>query len=105
VLSSPRYLLDDLSPPDELRYDYDHFAESIGHGDSTSHHTCASLKHIRRISASTGVDGGSRSSSHICGLKFDCYNHPTPEVGGQWVEELDDGFELASDKDVRLLTI
>ncbi|KAL3441468.1 hypothetical protein BJX65DRAFT_313821 [Aspergillus insuetus] len=92
-------------PPNELRYDHDHFADLIGHGDSTSHHTYASLKHIRRISASTGVDGGSRSSRHICGLKFDYYNHSTPEVVGQWMEEPDDGFELASDEDVRLLTI
>ncbi|KAL3496308.1 hypothetical protein BJX62DRAFT_251134 [Aspergillus germanicus] len=71
-------------PPHELRYDHDHFAELIGHGDSTSHHTYASLKHVRKINY---------------------YNHSTPEVVGQWMEELDDGFELASDENVRLLTI
>jgi hypothetical protein len=92
-------------PPDKLRYDNDHFAELIGRGETTNHHTYASLKHVQKISASTDFEGGSRSSRHRCGLKFDYYNHPTPEVVGQWMRELEDGFEIGSDEDMRLLTI
>jgi hypothetical protein len=92
-------------PNDELEYDRHHFSHYIGSAHPSNYQTYASLKNVRKIRASMGIVGRSRSSSRLTGLKFDYYNHPSPGVVGQWMEELDNAFKLASDEEVRLLTV
>ncbi|KAJ0418622.1 hypothetical protein BJY00DRAFT_324786 [Aspergillus carlsbadensis] len=92
-------------PHDELHYDRHHFSHFIESSNPTNYQTYASLENVRKIRASTGLVGRSRSPSRITGLKFDYYNYPTPGVVGQWMDELDNGFELAAEEEVRLLTI
>ncbi|KGO74307.1 hypothetical protein PITC_019770 [Penicillium italicum] len=91
-------------PDDQLRYDkrFSHFIYSKGSGD---YQTYASLKNVRRIQASTGIPGQSRSPSRISGLKLEYHNHPSPGIVGQWMHHLDDGFEISQDEDVQSLTI
>ncbi|KAG2416352.1 hypothetical protein HFD88_007567 [Aspergillus terreus] len=92
-------------PDDQIRYD-EKFSHFIGSSNPGNHQTYASLKNVRRIQASTGMRGRSRSSNRICGLKFQYYNHPSPGIVGQWMNELDeDGFGLSPDEEVRSLTI
>ncbi|OQE10215.1 hypothetical protein PENVUL_c004G08176 [Penicillium vulpinum] len=91
-------------PDDELRYD-EKFSRFINSTNPGNYHTYASLKNIRRIQASTGIYGRSRSSNCISGLKFEYYNHPSPGIVGQWMHELNDGFELSEDEDIQSLTI
>lgn len=92
------------TPDDQLQYDekFSHFINSINPGN---YQTYASLKNVRKIQACTGIQGRSRSRSRISGLKLEYYNHPSPGVVGQWMHQLDDGFELSQGEDVQSLTI
>ena len=91
-------------PDDQLRYDekFTHFIDSSKPGN---YQTYASLKNVRKIQASMGIRGRSRSSNRISGLKLEYYDHPSPSIVGQWMNELDDGFELSPDEKVQSLTI
>ncbi|KAJ5412979.1 hypothetical protein N7465_005284 [Penicillium sp. CMV-2018d] len=91
-------------PDDQLRYDkkFSHFIYSK---KSDDYQTYASLKNVRKIQASTGIQGQSRSQNRISGLKLEYHNHPSPGIVGQWMHQLDDGFELSQDEDVQSLTI
>lgn len=91
-------------PSDQLRYDglFSHFINSSHPGN---YQTFASLNNVRKIQASTGMRGRSRSPNGISGLKIEYYNHPTPNIVGQWMDELDDDFELSPDEEVQLVTI
>mgnify|MGYP001104598098 CR=1 FL=1 len=90
-------------PDDQLRYDmkFSHFIDSH---NTSNYQTYASLKNVRKIQASTGIRGRQRPPDHISGLKLEYYNHPSPSVVGQWMNEFD-AFELSPDEEVRLLTI
>lgn len=71
-----------------------------------NYQTYASLKNIRKIQASTGIRGRTRSSNRISGLKLEYHNHPSPNAVGQWMNELNDNrFELSPDEKARPLTI
>ncbi|KAJ5619620.1 hypothetical protein N7510_003604 [Penicillium lagena] len=52
-----------------------------------------------------GIKGRSRTSNRLSGLKFEYYNHPSPSTVGQWMDEIDDGFEFSLDEAVQSLTI
>ncbi|KAJ6139656.1 hypothetical protein N7471_006142 [Penicillium samsonianum] len=71
---------------------------------SDDYQTYASLKNVRKIQASTGIQGQSRSRSCISGLKLEYHTHPSPGIVGQWMHQLDDGFELSQNEDVQSLT-
>ncbi|KAL3456632.1 hypothetical protein BJX64DRAFT_296528 [Aspergillus heterothallicus] len=92
-------------PDEQLRYDRKHFSRWVGSSNPSTYHTFAALKKVRKISASTGIEGQSRCAGRISGLKIDYYDHPSPGVVGQWMRELDDGFELSRDEHLRLLTL
>ncbi|PYH94556.1 hypothetical protein BO71DRAFT_419279 [Aspergillus ellipticus CBS 707.79] len=100
--------ISDLEPhqiPDhEIQYDQK-FAHFIDGARADNYQTYASLNNVRRIQASTGIQGRSRSSDRITGLKIDYYNHPSPNVVGQRMNELDDGFEISPDEEIQSLTI
>ncbi|KAL2378457.1 hypothetical protein RJZ90_006013 [Blastomyces dermatitidis] len=85
---------------DELRYD-DEFSESIG--GPNSYKTYAHLKGLRRIQASTGIEGRSRSPKRLSGLKFDYYGAPSAIVR-QWMDD-DDVFELSADENIQSITV
>lgn len=51
------------------------------------------------------MQGRSRSTNCISGLKLEYYNHPSPGAVGQWMNELDRGFELSPDEEVQSLII
>ncbi|CRG87696.1 hypothetical protein PISL3812_04716 [Talaromyces islandicus] len=51
------------------------------------------------------IQSRSRSPNGVSVLKIEYYNHPTPNIIGQWVDELDAGFELSRNEEVHLLTI
>ncbi|KAJ5799778.1 uncharacterized protein N7518_001846 [Penicillium psychrosexuale] len=91
-------------PDNQLRYD-EKFSHFIYSRDSDDYQTYASLKNVRKIHASTGIQGQSRSRSRISGLKLEYYGHPSPGIVGQWMHQLDDGFELSQDEEVQSLTI
>lgn len=91
-------------PDGQLEYDekFTHFIDSSNPGN---YQTYASLKNVRKIQASMGIQGRSRSPSHISGLRLEYYDHPSPGIVGQWMDELDDGFEISPDEKVKSLTI
>ncbi|KAJ5833106.1 hypothetical protein N7474_001417 [Penicillium riverlandense] len=88
----------------QLRYD-DKFTHFIDSSNPSNYQTYASLKDIRSIQASMGIQGRSRISNRLSGLKFEYYNHPSPSTVGQWMDEIDDGFEFSLDEAVQSLTI
>lgn len=91
-------------PDDQLQYDakFSHFIDSLNPGN---YQTYAALRNIRKVRASIGMQGRSRSASHISGLKLEYYNHPSPNIVGQWINELDDGIELFLNEEIQSLTI
>ncbi|RAK96808.1 uncharacterized protein BO80DRAFT_416097 [Aspergillus ibericus CBS 121593] len=91
-------------PDDQVRYDqkFSHFINSTNPGN---YQTYASLKNVRRIRASMGIHGRSRSPSRISGLKLEYYSHPSPSVVGQWMNELGNGFEISPDEEIQSFTI
>ncbi|KAE8137955.1 hypothetical protein BDV38DRAFT_292569 [Aspergillus pseudotamarii] len=91
-------------PNDQVLYDerFSHFIDGANQGN---YQTYASLKNVRKIQASTGLPARSRCPSRISGLKIEYYSHPTPSVVGQWMNQLDDGFELSPVEEVQSLTI
>ena len=84
---------------DQLRYDYE-FSDSIG--GPGNYQTYAHLKGVRRIQASTGIEGRSRGPKRISGLKFDYYDAPSAIVG-QWMDD-HDVFELSADENIQFIT-
>lgn len=91
-------------PKVELKRDME-TSSLIGISDFACYQTYASLGNIRKIYASTGADGRFRCSDRITGLKFEYYDHPCPSVVGQWMKELDGGFEMSPDEKIQLLNI
>lgn len=91
-------------PEKELNFDL-RAAYIIKSAELESYQTYASLKNIRRIQASIGIEGQSRSPSRISGLRFDYYDHASPGVVGQWMQELDEGFELSPGEQIQSLVI
>ncbi|KAJ5569594.1 uncharacterized protein N7459_009024 [Penicillium hispanicum] len=91
-------------PDHQIRYD-EKFSYFIDSSKRDNYQTYASLKNVRRIQASTGIQGRCRSPTCISGLRIDYYNHPTPNTVGQWMDELDDAFEFSPDEEVRSLTV
>lgn len=91
-------------PDEQLRYD-ERFAHFIDGSQRSNYQTYASLKDVRKIQASTGVQGRSRSSDRISGLKIEYYNHPSPGILGQWMNEQEECFELSPNEEVRALDI
>lgn len=92
-----------LEHQDQLQYDVK-FSQFIISSHAGNCQTYASLKNVRRIQASTGMEDLSRSITRITGLKLEYYGHPSPGVVGQWMNPLDDSFELSPDEDIRSLT-
>lgn len=91
-------------PDYQLRYD-ENFTHLIDSSKPGNYQTYASLKNVRKIQASMGIRGRSRSPNHISGLKLEYYDHPSPSIVGQLMNELDDGFKLSPDEKVQSLTI
>ncbi|SPB52102.1 unnamed protein product [Aspergillus niger] len=91
-------------PDNQIRYDekFSHFINSTNPGN---YQTYASLKGIRRIQASAGISGWSRPPNGICGLKLEYYNHPSPAIVGQWMNELKDGFDISPDEELQSVTV
>lgn len=92
-----------LVPNDQIRYE-ETFSCYIGNGRFKDYQTYATLRNVRKIQASKGIRGRSRSSDCISGLKIEYFDHPSPAVLGQWVEE-SDSFEFSRDEKVQSLTI
>ncbi|KAL3480802.1 hypothetical protein BJX99DRAFT_272534 [Aspergillus californicus] len=94
-------------PADQLQYDLNNFSHFIKYTNPGNYHTYASLRNIRKIQASRGIPGRSRSPDHISGLKIDYYDHPSPGVVGQWMDGHDGGggFELSRGEDIQLLAV
>ncbi|EHA18623.1 hypothetical protein ASPNIDRAFT_129458, partial [Aspergillus niger ATCC 1015] len=80
-----------------------HYAD--GNTNPGNYQTYASLKGIRRIQASAGISGWSRPPNGICGLKLEYYNHPSPAIVGQWMNELKDGFDISPDEELQSVTV
>lgn len=91
-------------PDDQLRYD-EKFSHFINNKSSANYQTYASRKNVRKIQTSTSIQGQPRSRSRISGLKLEYHNHTSPGIVGQWMHQLDDGFELSQDEDIQSLTI
>ena len=91
-------------PDHQLQYD-EKFAYFIDGARPDNYQTYASLINARKIQASTGINGRSRSAACISGLKIDYFDHPTPAVLGQWMEEVDEAFELSPGEKIQALTI
>ncbi|KAI9045251.1 F-box protein [Aspergillus affinis] len=91
-------------PEDQLRYDeiFSHYIDSSNPGN---YQTYASLKNVRKIQASVGIQGRSRSTNRISGLKLEYYDHPSPGIIGQWMDGLSGSFELSQDERVQSLTV
>ncbi|GLA15494.1 hypothetical protein AnigIFM62618_002035 [Aspergillus niger] len=90
-------------PEDQIQYDLMLHHNSSEKNDMKCYQTYASLKGVRTITASTGNTHYSRSRHWITGLKIEYYNHPSPNVVGQWIRplhgevlELDPGEEIKS---------
>ncbi|PKY08597.1 hypothetical protein P168DRAFT_323700 [Aspergillus campestris IBT 28561] len=92
-----------LAREDQLQYDVV-FTFLIRSINPDNFQTYASLKNVRRIQASTGIEGRSRSTTHIAGLKLEYHGHPSPGIVGQWMSLLDDSFELSPGEDIQTLT-
>ncbi|KAL4915861.1 hypothetical protein BDW62DRAFT_203313 [Aspergillus aurantiobrunneus] len=95
---SIKYVMSD----DILPYDLE-FLRYISRPGASDFQTCATLKGVRRIRASTGIDGRCRNSNRISGLKFEYY-HGTPAIVGQWMNE-HDVFELSPNETIDCITI
>ncbi|OJI85315.1 hypothetical protein ASPTUDRAFT_65238 [Aspergillus tubingensis CBS 134.48] len=93
-----------LVPDNEIRYD-EKFSHFINGSNSDSYQSYASLKGIRKIQASAGISGWSRPQSGISGLKLEYYNHPSPAIVGQWMNELEDCFDISPDEDIQSVTV
>ncbi|KAL4895648.1 hypothetical protein BDV59DRAFT_142213 [Aspergillus ambiguus] len=93
------------TPDEQLQYDCNFFSYFINSSNPGNFQTYASLKNVRKLQASTGVMGRCRSAHRISGLKIEYYDHPSPGIVVQWMNELDDGFELPRDEEIELLTI
>ncbi|GLA14303.1 hypothetical protein AnigIFM62618_000679 [Aspergillus niger] len=91
-------------PVDQIRYDekFSHFINSTNPGN---YQTYASLKGIRKIQASASISGWSRPPNGICGLKLEYYSHPSPAIVGQWMNELEDGFDISPDEEIQSVTV
>ncbi|PLN85544.1 hypothetical protein BDW42DRAFT_202402 [Aspergillus taichungensis] len=92
-----------LERQDQLQYDVT-FSDSFVGPHPGNCRTYASLRNVRRIQASKGIEGRSRSITRITGLKLEYYGHPSPGIVGQWMSPLDDSFELFPDEDIQSLT-
>ncbi|KAL4967495.1 F-box protein [Aspergillus stella-maris] len=68
--------------------------------------TYAPLKHVKRISASTGSEERTRTASMISGLKIE-YHHTSPAIIlGQWIAEYEDNsFDLDIDERVQSVKV
>ncbi|KAJ6135525.1 hypothetical protein N7512_000685 [Penicillium capsulatum] len=91
-------------PDDQLRYD-EMFSMFIISSMPGNYQTCASLKNVRRVQASRDIEGRSRSPRHISGLMIEYHDHPTPNVLGQGVDQLDDAFEISLGEEILSLSI
>ncbi|KAL3469477.1 hypothetical protein BJX99DRAFT_265147 [Aspergillus californicus] len=93
-----------LQTPDvEIQFDdrFSHFMETL----MWSYQTYASLDNVWNIQASTGIRGRSRADNCISGLKFEYYDHRNPSTVGQWMNDLDDRFELSPNEEIQSLTV
>lgn len=94
------------TPDSETQYDRSSFSHFIDSSNPRNVQTYASLKNVRRLQASRGAMGRCRHPDRLSGLKIEYYDHPSPGVVGQWMEELEgDGFELSLGEKVELITI
>lgn len=66
--------------------------------------TFAQLSNARRIQASVGTVGRSRSPSYVAGLRFDYYGQTSSAILGQWMEE-SDTVELSKGEFVQRITV
>ncbi|RDW67299.1 F-box protein [Aspergillus mulundensis] len=72
---------------------------------SANYQTWATLKNVRRIEVSIGIEGSSRSPNCISGLKF-VYDKGAPAIVGQWMDAHEQGvFELSPYETVSSLTV
>ncbi|CAG8920000.1 unnamed protein product [Penicillium salamii] len=90
-------------PRNQVLYD-DAFSCYTGGGRLRDYQTYATLKNVRKIQASIDIEGLSRFSNCISGLKIEYFDHPSPAVLGQWSKE-SDSFELSRGEKVQSLTI
>ena len=89
-------------PDHQLQYDQK-FSYFIDASRRDNYQTYASLKNVRRIQASMGIEARSRSPTRISGLKIEYYDRATPSIVGQWMAELDDEIELSFGEEIRSL--
>ncbi|RAK84621.1 hypothetical protein BO79DRAFT_202256 [Aspergillus costaricaensis CBS 115574] len=93
-----------LVPDDQIRYD-EKFSHFINGSNSGNYQSYASLRGIRKIQASAGITGWSRPQNGISGLKLEYYNHPSPAIVGQWMNGLEDGFDISPDEEIQSVTV
>ncbi|KAL4915381.1 hypothetical protein BDW62DRAFT_125057 [Aspergillus aurantiobrunneus] len=79
------------------------FSIFIDRKGTGNYQTYASLNGVRRIQASIGIHGRSRSPNRISGLKLD-YECGSPVILGQWMQPYT-FFELSADEQIQSLTI
>lgn len=85
-----------------LQYD-SQFSMFTDYPGSGSYQTHATLAGVRRIQASVGIEGRSRTPNSICGLKFE-YDDSSVSIIGQWMQPYD-SLKLGPDAKVQSLTV
>ncbi|GKZ17757.1 hypothetical protein AbraIFM66951_010837 [Aspergillus brasiliensis] len=92
-------------PEDQIRYDM-MLHQRNDNNDMRFYPTYASLKRVRRITASTGGGAHSRPPPWITGLKIEYQDDRSPGVVGQWIHPLPDvTIELSPDEEIESLTV
>ncbi|KAL4902684.1 hypothetical protein BDW74DRAFT_56524 [Aspergillus multicolor] len=72
---------------------------------SNNYQTCATLRNVRKIEASIGIEGLCRTSNYISGLKF-VYDQGAPAIIRQWIGAHEQGvFKLSPDEAVSSLNV
>ncbi|EER25811.1 F-box domain containing protein [Coccidioides posadasii C735 delta SOWgp] len=104
--SEPKRIRDLSQELRESQVEYDKmFAVTINVLTQGDFCTYAPFESVRRITASTGSEGRSRTPCNVSGLRFDYHNEwHCPTIVGQWMNELDT-FELDQGERIEGLTV
>lgn len=103
-LSSSQGYESHFAPEDCIKYDERFAIPVIGTRRASNYQTYAPLRDVRKISASIGVSGRSRSPKRISGLRIEYSEQRNASVVGQWMKEIDT-FDLSPSEGVSRLTI
>lgn len=85
-----------------LEYD-SRFSMFTDYPGASSYQTHATLAGVRRVQASVGVEGRSRTPNSICGLKFE-YDDGSISIIGQWMDPYQ-ALKLGPNAQIQSLTV